>query len=792
MKKLLVCLLLCSLFSCKPDPDYLFEAAERIWLAQPAEEWVEALPLGNGRLGMMVFGKTEEERIQLNDDSLWPADLNWEEPPGTSEDLQNIRQALFDGKHAEADRLFVEKFSNKEVKRSHQTLGDLFVEFNHSNISNYHRELDLRTAIAKMAYQTDNAKVTQEAFVSHPHQVMVVHYTTDAAEGLSGRIRLTRPGDEGFPTAVTRSVGNDQLVMQGEVTQRKGRFRSEAVPILEGVRFETRLLLRQKGGKLRSGEDYLELEGVQEVTLLMVSNSSFYQDDYAEQNEIQLNNLKKLSLNDLRTAHIRNHQNLFDRVKLKLPGKELDSLPTDARLARIKEGQLDPHLAQVLFQYGRYLLIASSGPGTNPANLQGLWNPHINAPWNADYHLNINLQMNYWLADVTNLAELNQPLFDYVDRLLESGRQTALKNFGCRGSFIPHATDLWAPTWLRAPTAYWGCSVGAGGWLMQHYWEHYAFSGDTTFLRERVLPALTQVAQFYSDWIIVDPRDGYLVSAPSTSPENRFLDDSNQSAATCMGSAMDQQIIEEVFRHYLKACKRLDVSTNLRDTVESQYQQLRPGFVIGSDGRILEWAREYEEAEPGHRHMSHLYGFHPGTAVSKDDTPVLFDAVRRTLQHRLDNGGAGTGWSRAWLINCSARLLDGEMAHEHIQQLFQQSIYDNLFDAHPPFQIDGNFGFTAGVAEMLVQSHEEGKLRLLPALPKAWHTGHIKGTKVRGGLTLDVKWENGELQEAILQATADRKLTLIYGEQRKALELRAGERVVYRQCLAPFQVPPYR
>ena len=450
------------------------------------------------------------------------------------------------------------------------------------------------------------------------------------------------------------------------------------------------------------------------------------------------------------------------------------------RIARIKAGETDTGLEALLFQYGRYLLISSSREGTNPANLQGLWNQHINAPWNADYHLNINLQMNYWLANVTSLSELNMPLFDYIDRLVENGKETASKNFGCRGAFIPHATDLWAPTWLRAPTAYWGCSIGGGGWLMQHYWQHYAFTKDTTFLRARAFPAIEAVAQFYSDWLIEDPRDGQLISAPSTSPENRFFNTNGQPVATCLGSAMDQQIIAEVFDNYITACEVLQVKSALIETIKQQRQQLRPGFVIGSDGRILEWDREYPETEPGHRHMSHLYGFHPGISITKDKTPELFNAVRKTLDYRLENGGAGTGWSRAWLINCSARLLDGDMAHEHIQLLFKKSMYKNLFDAHPPFQIDGNFGYTAGVAEMLLQSHEENTLRLLPALPLAWQHGHVTGLKARNGLTVDIYWKANRLEKAIIYSESDNHFNLVYEDTTVPVEVKSGEGYEYK------------
>jgi len=321
-------------------------------------------------------------------------------------------------------------------------------------------------------------------------------------------------------------------------------------------------------------------------------------------------------IDKLKAEHIRDHQELYSRVELKLTDAEPDSLPIDARLELIREGNTDPGLEALLFQYGRYLLIGSSREGTNPANLQGLWNQHIHAPWNADYHLNINLQMNYWPADVTSLGELNAPLFDYIDRLIENGKITASKNFGCRGAFMPHATDLWAPTWIRAARAYWGCSFAAAGWMVQHYWQHFEFTGDTDFLKQRAYPAITEVAKFYSDWLIEDPRDGKLISAPSTSPENRYINSSGDIVATCLGSAMDQQVIAEVFDNYITACQILQINDTFLERVKQQRKQLRPGFVLGSDGRILEWDREYEENEPGHRHMSHLYGFHPGTDVS--------------------------------------------------------------------------------------------------------------------------------------------------------------------------------
>ena len=751
-----------------------------LWYNHPAKSWNEALPLGNGKLGAMVFGNTSTERIQLNDDSMWPADNeNWNEPEGDKNDLKEIRELLFDGKNEEADQLFVDKFSRKSVVRSHQTLGDLFIDFDHQNISDYRRELNISNATTTISYKSNGSLITEQIFVSHPHKAIIIELTSEAPEGLNTKLRLSRPKDKGFETAKVFTTDKNLLLMQGEVTQRGGKFNSESSPILEGVEFETCLKINNEGGLVQRGKDHLELKNVRKATIYLVSNSSYYFESYHEQNELDMEAIASKSYDALKKEHIEDYQSLYSRLEFQLGTATLDTIPTDVRLERIKEGAVDLGLETLLFKYGRYLLIASSREGTNPANLQGLWNEHIEAPWNADYHLNINLQMNYWLADLTNLGELNSPLFDYIDRLVENGKVTAAKNFGCRGTFIPHATDLWAPTWLRAPTAYWGCSLGGGGWLMQHYWQHYQFTQDEVFLKERAFPAIQEVAKFYSDWIIEDPRDGTLISAPSTSPENRFFNSEGKTVATCLGSAMDQQVIYEVFDNYIKACDILKINNDFVEKIKEQQNKLRPGFVLGEDGRILEWDREYEEPEPGHRHMSHLYGFHPGTAISKDKDPEIFEAVRKTLDYRLANGGAGTGWSRAWLINCSARLLDGEMAHKHIQLLLKKSMSTNLFDLHPPFQIDGNFGYTAGVSEMLLQSHEESTIRLLPALPKAWENGHIKGLKARGNLTIDMIWSNNQLDKAIISSKNDSKFNLDYEESTVQVEIQKGDTYVY-------------
>lgn len=752
---------------------------QTLWYAEPAAVWEDALPLGNGRLGVMVFGNPNQDRIQLNDDSLWPHDLDWGHPPGTPEDLKVVRKMLLKGDAKTADSLMVNFFSNKSVTRSHQTLGDLYMDWDHQEISHYKRSLNLSTAVAETNFKSEGHAVRQKVFVSHPHQIVVVSLSSDHPNGLNGMIQLNRPLDDGVETVKVKSF-EQKIIMQGEVTQRAGKFKSEPAPILSGVKFETELSAQNYGGKIKAIENGLEVSGVKKLILLIVNNSDYYTAQFTKKNQKELEEAHKINVVEMERLHIEDHQSYFNRTQLNLnPDPSLASIPTDQRLEKVKAGSVDVGLSQLLFDYGRYLLIGSSRPGSLPANLQGLWNKNINAPWNADYHLNINLQMNYWLANLTGLHELNEALFDYLDRLVESGKITAQKNFGMRGSFLPHATDLWAPTWLRAATAYWGVSFGAGGWMMQHYWYHYEFTQDKKFLRERAFPAMEQVALFYSDWLVEDPRDQSLISVPSSSPENRYINDKGEAVALCRGSAMDQQVIREIFTNYLEASEKLDIETPLTLKIKDQLKKLRPGFVLDIEGRILEWDREYQELEKGHRHMSHLYGFHPGDQISREKQPELFQAVRKTLDYRLDNGGAGTGWSRAWLINCSARLMDGEMAHEHIQLLIKNSMFKNLFDAHPPFQIDGNFGFTSGVVEMLLQSHEKKRIRLLPALPVAWATGSVSGLTVRGNIIVDMEWKKGMLKKVTLNSEVTQKVILIYQNQEIGVELKKREPLVY-------------
>lgn len=751
-----------------------------IWYSEPAKEWNHALPVGNGRMGAMVFGDPTKERIQLNEDSLWPGGPEWGNAKGTPEELAALRKLILAGQVHLADSLIVEYFSFKGVGRSHQTMGDLHIDLNTDNISDYKRTLNLDKAYVSSSFLADGHRVSQTVFASHPDDVLVVHYKTENPDGLSLSLKLDRPEDNGHKT-VEVSAKDEQLIMSGMVTQLSGGKFSQAHPIDHGVKFETILKPIIKGGKIISSTNALQLEKVKEATLLIFCATSYYHKNYREQNQLLLRLTEQMSYEALLSRHIKDYQQLYNRVSLNLNGKKLDHLSAPERLQRIKSGETDVDLEEKLFQFGRYLLISCSRPGTNPANLQGLWNEHIQAPWNADYHLNINIQMNYWPAGVTNLSECHLPLFELGDRLVERGKLLAKEQYGMNGTIIHHTTDLWAPPWMRAERAYWGSWIHGGGWLSRHYWEHFQYTQDTTFLRKRAYPALKEFSTFYLDWLMEDPEGDGLISVPETSPENSYIAEDGKPAAVAAGAAMGYQIIQDVFGNTLEAAKILAIEDDLSQKIVAAQKRLPTGLEIGPDGRLLEWSKPYDEPEKGHRHISHLYALHPDDAIAEDQQ-ALFAAANKTIQHRLDHGGAGPGWSRAWIINFYARLLQGDVAHEHVRLFLNNSIYPNLMDIHPPFQIDGNFGFTAGLAEMLLQSHE-GAIRILPALPKDWPDGEINGLKARGDITVNISWKSGQLLKLELTAASDKKVKVKYHSLEKEVALQEGEKAAFGSSL---------
>lgn len=760
--------------ACGSDTQVENSASNILWYDAPATDWSkEALPIGNGRLGAMVFGDPNKERIQLNEDSMWPGAPDWGDAQGNAADLKKVRDLLVQGKVHEADKAWVGDFSHKSIVRSHQTMGDLFIDFEPREVSNYKRQLDLDSSLVTVTYNTNEGVFTERMFSSAPHNAMVLELKTTDKEGLNLDLMLTRPEDNGHPTVKVSTPNDKEIWMDGMVTQYKGKHFSKDEVIDYGVKFQTRLKVENEGGEVTSVNGNLNLKGVRRALIYIVAATSFYEENYVLKNEQDMSRIAKTSFHQLLTSHVRDYQSLYKRVDLDLGGYILDSLPINERLDRIKNGEQDLDFIAKQFQFGRYLLISSSRRGSSPANLQGIWNEHIKAPWNADYHLNINVQMNYWPAEVTNLTELHEPLFDFTDRLIARGKKTAKEQYNMRGFMAHQATDFWAPAWMRAERPYWGAWVGGGGWLMQHFWDHYQFTKDSEFLRSRAYPAIRGSALFYLDWLIEDPRDGKLISAPATSPENSYIAADGKSAATVLGTAIDQQIIAEVFTNALAAAKDLGIEDDFTQEVRAKLSRLRSGTVIGPDGRILEWDRPYEEAEKGHRHMSHLYAIYPGNTITKE-TPELFEAARKTTEVRLANGGAGTGWSRAWLINLSARLQDGDEVNKHVNLHLQKSIVPNLFDMHPPFQIDGNFGFTAGIAEALLQSHTK-VIHLLPALPTEWSDGEIKGLKARGNLTVDLLWREGVLVNAIVKPTYSGTYDFHYAGEERSLEMEAGK-----------------
>jgi len=744
----------------------------QLWYKQPAKNWMQALPLGNGRLGAMVFGDTKRSHIQLNEDSMWAGGPDWGDAKGNAQELATIRNLLKAGKTREVDSLLVEKFSYKSILRSHQTLGDLFIEFKGDQlISNYKRNLNLEKALSTVQYQNNTESYTQKTFCSAPDDVLMIQLETSDINGMNFTLNLQRPDDHDHPTVEVENPSVNEISMKGMVTQYGGKKESAPLPILNGVKFETRLKVKLDSGTVTPINGTLEIKGAKKATLYLVANTSFYHgENYESENDKTLAKVYDQSFTALLSKHVADYQQFYKRVDLDLGGQALDSLPTDKRLTRVKAGETDVDLISKLFQYGRYLLISSSRQGTNPANLQGIWNNHIEAPWNADYHLNINLQMNYWPAEVTNLTELHEPFFDLLDRVIARGKITAKEQYGIdRGSVIHHATDLWATAWMRAAQAYWGSWIHGGGWSVQHYWEHYAFTRNKTFLKERGYPALKTVAEFYLDWLVWDEKSQSWVSTPETSPENSYIAANGKPAAVSFGSAMGHQIINEVFKNTLQAAEVLGIDDDFIAEVKAKKASLHPGVILGDDGRILEWNEPYEEAEKGHRHMSHLYALHPGVDITPKDT-AAFEGAKKTIAYRLEHGGAGTGWSRAWMINLNARLLDSLAAQKNIQKFMQISVADNLFDEHPPFQIDGNFGFTAGIAELLLQSHTD-EINILPTLPPGWTNGSITGLKARGNITVDIYWENKKLRKVLLRSSHPQTIKLRYKDTVIALQL---------------------
>jgi alpha-L-fucosidase 2 len=754
------------------------------WINDP--EWLKALPVGNGFIGAMVFGDVNKERLQLNEKSLWSGSPDDNDNPDASQYLDSIRQLLFEGKYKEAtaltDKTQVCKGAGSGDGNGatvpygcYQTLGDLWLDFNTSApYSGYYRELDLINGIALTRYRQNNIEFTREVFSSFPDKALVVHLTANTPQSISFTLSVNRP--EKFTTVAV----NNRLMMRGTLSNGKGgdgmQYQLYAVPVLDG-------------GSIQPSGNQLIISHANAVTIIVTAATNYrlHYPDYINNNfekalQSITDNAATTSYKILKERHVKDFSAYMKRSVLQFNVAATENLPTAQLLEKNLQTKNELNLYALYYQFGRYVLLSSSRQGSLPANLQGMWANKIQTPWNCDYHTDINVQMNYWPSEVTNLSECQVQLIDLIESLVKPGTRTATVQYRMHGWCVHPITNVWGYT-APGEDPSWGLHVGATAWVCQHLWEHFAFTQDTAYLR-KVFPVLQQACTFYFDWLVKDPSTGKLVSGPASSPENTFVAPDGSTGSISMGPSHDQEVIRDIFNNTLQAAQVLGIKNDdafIRRLQQTNNQLAMPG--IGKDGRLMEWAQEFKETDPHHRHASHLFALYPGDEITLDKTPALAEAAKKSLEAR---GDEGTGWSLAWKINFWARLHDGNHAEKLLNRLLQPAhatgvamnnaggTYENLFCAHPPFQMDGNFGATAGIAEMLLQS-EEDYIELLPALPANWKSGNVSGLCARGGFVIDMRWEDNKLVQASLHSKKGGACSIRYGTKEIALKTKPGQ-----------------
>jgi len=776
----------------------LFYVPWLIWYAQPAtierprefETWrnstalTQALPIGNGRLGAMVHGGISTERLMLNEDTMWSGERASGANPKAHEALADIRQLLFEGKPLEAQKAVQERFAGINVGQeggnawerpfgSYQTLGDLYLDFNidAAKATNYRRELDIRSGLARTKYTIDGVEYSREVFASRPDQAIYIRVKT--SKPIDFQVRLDRVRNRRIQS-LPRSIA-----MTGKL---EGR---------DGVRFQSHASLHSTNGEFISKDGILSITGSTESVLTVSARTDYWGGRLEDRIQSDLG-LRSSTFEKAWGEHQNDFKERMSQVTLQLGvhNDEAEKLPTDKRLERYKAGGTDPELEMLYFQFGRYLLLSSSRAGDLPANLQGLWAEGIQAPWSADYHININLQMNYWAAEMAGLSECNEPLMEYILALRDSGRHTAKTHYGVNGWVANWTSNPWHFTAPGVNPA-WGYHTTAGAWLVLHLWDRYLFTQNRNELA-RYYPMLKDAAQFWMEYLVEDPKTKHLVVSPSSSPENSYKLPNGQTGSMSYGATMEQQIVRELLTACIEASEALDTDIEQRSAWRDVRTRLSPTR-IGKHGQIMEWIEDYDEAEPGHRHISHLFGLHPAHQITPHETPTLAKAAEMTLKRRLSSGGGHTGWSRAWIINFYARLNQGEEAYSHFRQLLTKSTLPNLFDDHPPFQIDGNFGAVSGVLEMLVRSRPDGSVDLLPAVPKDW-TEHlsVSGVRLRGGGLIRLLVLNGDHGMMLLEANDSIRVrtewTVIEGAGESKKPLERGEDGAYRLSAGYYEL----